>query len=405
MTKVTGEESIKYKSELLRKSDLRKLRNRFPDKKIVFTYGTFDLLHSGHVTFLINAKLFGDILVVGISTDKSKHESGKKYLPLIHQKNRAEVFDYFDFVDNTVYVDDRDLSGVLKALKPDIFYTITRDWKSHLRKPHEEKIVKKYKGKIIKARPSKPFFSSNDLVNNIADLKIKEIIEYFFGKVKIDLSKGDWQQKKFSGLKTNARDESIKLDEQTSKLGLFGQKFASKIIHEKDLGKIMEKLGKENKKVVLTSGACDLIHSGHARFYAIGRAQGDKLILAIPTDRVIRKQKGRGRPIISEKSRMELMTFFDFIDYVFLFDGENINDLIYKYKPAVFFTVQEEWNEFDNSPLHKKMEKWGGKIVSVPPQAKGLSSSKMIRKAAGIRVRQVFKEVLKEAEKEAGLKD
>lgn len=393
------------KSKRTKISSLSEIRKQYNGKKIVFTYGTFDLLHSGHVTYLLQAKTHGDILVVGISTDKSKKNTYGRIPPLVHQKNRAEIFDYFGFVNFTIYIDDRDLSSVLKKLKPDIFYTITRDWKSHLRKPKEELIIKKYKGKIVKAKPSMPFFSSNDLVNSIADVKIKEIVEYFFGKVKIDLTKGDWKQKKYSGLKTNIREESVYLGEHTSKLGLFGQKFQSKIITLEKVKDIVSDNRKSGKKVVLSSGSCDLVHSGHARFYSIAKSCGDKLVLAIPTDRVIRKQKGRGRPTINEKSRMELMTFFDFTDYIFLYDKEDINPLILESKPDVFFTVQEDWNEINSSPLSKQMKKWGGKIITVPPQAKGLSSSKMIRKAAGLRVRQVFKEVLHEAEKQASLKD
>lgn len=46
--------------------------------KIVLTYGTFDLLHYGHINFLEKAKSMGDILIVGLSSDKFNEEKGKQ---------------------------------------------------------------------------------------------------------------------------------------------------------------------------------------------------------------------------------------------------------------------------------------------------------------------------------------
>lgn len=385
-------------------SDLRESAKN-NSKTIVFTYGTFDLLHSGHPVYLANAKSFGDILVVGVSSDRSKRELRGLGYPLIHEKNRAEMLSYFDFVDHTVIVDDRDLSNVLKILKPDIFYTITTDWKSHLRKPNEEKIIKKYGGKILKNKPVQPFISSSDILEKVADLKIKEIVEYFFGKIKINLSEGDWSQKKFSKLKASVREEAIFFGDNIDHIGLFGKNFRDKILTHKSISSVISKLKNQNKKIVFTSGSCDLIHSGHARFFAKAKNLADVLILAIPSDRVIRKQKGRGRPIVNQKSRSELMTFFKFVDYVYVFDTESVIPLIEQVKPDIFFTVKEDWNDMSNNPINDIIEKWGGRVEICPPQSTGLSSSKLIRKAAGIRVREIFKEVLDEAEKWTSLKD
>jgi len=279
------------------------------------------------------------------------------------------------------------------------------DWKSHLRKSEEEKYIKKYNGRVIKTERLKPFVSASAIVEYVADLKIKEVIEYFFGKVKIDLSKGDWKEKKWSGIKTRLRSESLFFGEQAKSLGLFSQQYFGQMIDTSRLRKLGQTLRNKKKKVVLTSGACDLLHAGHARFYDKAKQLGDVLVLAIPSNRIIQKQKGRGRPIVHEYSRAELMAFFDFVDYVVIFDTETIDPIIQELKPDIFFTVDEEWNFEGRSSLQKQMNKWKGKIVTVPPQSPNLSSSKLIRKAAGLRVRQVFKEVLDETEKWTALKD
>ncbi|MDQ5981301.1 MAG: hypothetical protein QG570_48 [Patescibacteria group bacterium] len=393
-------------NKFLNKDDLAKLKSQTPSsKKIVFTYGTFDLIHSGHAAYLVEAKNLGDVLIVGVTTNKSRREMRGKGFPLVDQKNRAELLTFFDFVDGVIYVDDRNLLQHLKILKPDIFFTHSLDWKSHLRKPAEEKFVESYGGQVYKRKPNGPFVSSSMIVELVADLKIKEVVEYFFGKIKIDLANGNWKVGAFSGLKTKIRTESLVFPEHLMTLGLFGSKFGRKIIPQNKLSIIVKKLKKESKKIVLSSGSCDLLHAGHVRFFSKAKEEGEILILGIPTDRIIKKQKGRGRPIINENSRAELMSFFPFIDYIFLFDDESIFPPLMDLQPDVFFTVKEEWNNIEKSSISDNIKEWGGKIVTAPPQADGLSSSKLIKRAAGIRVRELFKEVLHEAEKLTSLKD
>lgn len=375
------------------------------NKKIVFTVGTFDLIHSGHAAYLLNAKSYGDILIVGVATNKSRKRLRGKGFPLIDQKNRAELIEYFKFVDNTVYVDKQNILPVLKKIKPDIFYGLGVDFRSHLRKTEESEFIKSYGGKIISVKETRPFVSASAIVERVADLKIKEIIEYFFGKVKIDLSKGDWKKKMWSGLKTDVRSERLDFGNHSKDLTLFDRKYFGEIIEEEKLSKISKKLKAEGKKIVLTSGACDLLHAGHARFFNKAKSYGDVLVLAIPSNNVIFKQKGRGRPVVDEYSRAELMAFFGFVDYIVIFDHAEITPIIERLCPDVFFTVVEDWNQIDKSPEAFLMSKIGGLIITAPPQAPTLSSSRLIRKAAGIRVRQVFKEVLDEAEKWTSLKD
>lgn len=373
-------------------------------KRIVFTLGTYDLIHSGHAAYLLHAKSYGDVLIVGVASNKSKRKLRGKGFPLIDQKNRAELIEYFRFVDNTVFVDEQDLLPILKKIKPDVFFTLGVDWRSHLRKVGESGYVKRYGGKVIKAPRTQPFVSSSAIVERVADLKIKEVVEYFFGKVQIDLSKGNWKQTQWSGLKTDVRTEALDFGVHSRNMNLFSNYYFGEILSNTSMKKLGDKLRKSGKKIVLSSGACDLLHAGHARFYARARSLGDVLVLAIPSNATIRKQKGRGRPIVDEYSRAELMAFFDFVDYVTIFDDDSILPVLNDLRPDVFFTVQEDWNQVEDSPVIESMNSWGGKVHSVPPQSPKLSSSKLIRKAAGLRVRQVFREVLEEAEKWDSLK-
>ena len=67
--------------------------------KVVLTYGTFDLLHYGHINLLKRAKKEGDYLIVGLSTDEFNELKGKKsYFKFEHRKQLLEAIRYVDLV-------------------------------------------------------------------------------------------------------------------------------------------------------------------------------------------------------------------------------------------------------------------------------------------------------------------
>jgi D-beta-D-heptose 7-phosphate kinase/D-beta-D-heptose 1-phosphate adenosyltransferase len=80
------------KDKILDKTKLKIVINRLKKegKKVVFTNGCFDIIHIGHVRYLEEARELGDILVIGLNSDKSvsKIKSGR---PIIPEKQRAEV--------------------------------------------------------------------------------------------------------------------------------------------------------------------------------------------------------------------------------------------------------------------------------------------------------------------------
>ncbi|MBX9998595.1 MULTISPECIES: glycerol-3-phosphate cytidylyltransferase [Priestia] len=68
-------------------------------KKIVITYGTFDVLHYGHINLLKRAKALGDYLIVGISTDEFNALKGKKsFYTFEHRKHLLKSIKYVDKV-------------------------------------------------------------------------------------------------------------------------------------------------------------------------------------------------------------------------------------------------------------------------------------------------------------------
>ena len=97
------------------------IRWRFKGKKIVFTNGCFDLLHLGHVDYLSKAKDLGDILIVGVNTDKSVKMLGKgENRPITDENSRAMLMASLHFVDAVVLFDEETPYNLIKTVQPDV---------------------------------------------------------------------------------------------------------------------------------------------------------------------------------------------------------------------------------------------------------------------------------------------
>lgn len=89
-------------------------------KRIVFTNGCFDILHAGHVRYLAAARAEGDVLVVGLNSDKSVKliKDGKR--PIVTQTQRAEVLSALSSVDFITLFDDPDPLKLIQDVRPDV---------------------------------------------------------------------------------------------------------------------------------------------------------------------------------------------------------------------------------------------------------------------------------------------
>ena len=96
-------------------------------KKIVFTNGCFDIIHIGHVRYLKEAKALGDMLVIGLNSDKSV-SSIKPDRPINPQTHRAEVLSSLEMVDYVVLFDQETPYELIKLIQPDMLVK-GGDWK------------------------------------------------------------------------------------------------------------------------------------------------------------------------------------------------------------------------------------------------------------------------------------
>jgi rfaE bifunctional protein nucleotidyltransferase chain/domain len=87
---------------------------------VVFTNGCFDLLHPGHVALFEAARAEGDVLVVGLNSDRSVRALKGEGRPLIPEHERAETIGALEAVDRVVVYDEETPRAVIAALRPDV---------------------------------------------------------------------------------------------------------------------------------------------------------------------------------------------------------------------------------------------------------------------------------------------
>lgn len=93
---------------------------RFQDKKIVFTNGVFDLLHTGHITYLTKAAALGEKLIIGLNTDASVKRLKGLDRPVNDESSRALLLASLFFVDAVVLFDDDTPLNLITEVGPDI---------------------------------------------------------------------------------------------------------------------------------------------------------------------------------------------------------------------------------------------------------------------------------------------
>ena len=114
LNKSTSDAHIKTLNEITALSEELKTRG----KKIVFTNGCFDLLHAGHVRYLEASKNFGDVLILGLNSDRSVAALKGAGRPIIAQIDRAYILAALEAVDYVVIFDDDTPYDLINAIKP-----------------------------------------------------------------------------------------------------------------------------------------------------------------------------------------------------------------------------------------------------------------------------------------------
>lgn len=132
--------------KVISRTELSKVLSKLKGKKIVFTNGVFDILHIGHLRYLKKARSLGDVLIVGLNSDRSVKKIKGTSRPIIPEKERAEILASLEPVDYVVIFNETTPNKLIEEIKPDV-HAKGGDYRN---KPlAEEKIVKDLGGKIV----------------------------------------------------------------------------------------------------------------------------------------------------------------------------------------------------------------------------------------------------------------
>lgn len=144
---------------------LRFGREKRNGRRVVFTNGCFDLLHPGHVRSLEAARALGDILIVGINSDRSTRELKGEGRPILPELERAEVLAGLECVDGVVIFDEMTPQQIISNLVPDVLVKGS-DWPADQIVGREE--VEAAGGKVVLA-PVVPGYSTTAILQKVRE--------------------------------------------------------------------------------------------------------------------------------------------------------------------------------------------------------------------------------------------
>jgi len=131
------------------------------------------------------------------------------------------------------------------------------------------------------------------------------------------------------------------------------------------------------RRVVFTNGCFDIIHPGHVAYLEDAAARGDILVVAVNTDKSVKRLKGPERPINPERDRAQLLAGLASVDYVTFFGEDTPLELIRELEPDVL-VKGGDW-PVEQIVGHELVFARGGKVFSLPFR-EGYSTTSVIEK-------------------------
>lgn len=155
-----------------------------------------------------------------------------------------------------------------------------------------------------------------------------------------------------------------------------------KILSRDDLKKQVAEWRKAGDSITLANGCFDLLHVGHVRYLKAAKALGGRLIVAVNADESVRALKGKGRPIMPDAERAEILAALADVDAVVIFPEHDVRALIREIRPD----VQAKGTDYsaDSVPERDAVQEYGGRVAIVG-DPKDHSASEIIRTKLGPR--------------------
>jgi rfaE bifunctional protein nucleotidyltransferase chain/domain len=143
----------------------RVLAARANGAKVVLANGCFDVLHVGHVRYLAGAKALGDLLVVGINSDRQVTALKGPGRPILPEEDRAELVAALEMVDVVTIFDEPTVESLILAVRPD-FHAKGTDYSEET--VPERNVVRSYGGQVAIVGDTKDH-STSEMVSKLTN--------------------------------------------------------------------------------------------------------------------------------------------------------------------------------------------------------------------------------------------
>jgi len=134
-------------------------------KTVVLANGCFDLFHVGHVRYLLGAKAAGDVLVVGINSDRQTRELKGSNRPFMPENDRSEIVASLRCVDLVTIFDEPTVEELMRSIRPD-FHAKGTDYTTET--VPEREIMRELGGQVMIVGDPKDH-SSTELIEAVRD--------------------------------------------------------------------------------------------------------------------------------------------------------------------------------------------------------------------------------------------
>ena len=170
-----------WKKRLISQSDLMTLSEQLKakGKKIVFTAGSWDLIHAGQCRYLEKSRDLGDVLVVGVSSNAAISRVKGPNKPILDEKIRAEMLTFLRCVDFVTILPEPSCQPSLGLLKPDVFVTVKEDWTDNYKESREYKTVNKYGGEVVVVDRQSTAISTTQIIQRAIGGHLSEVLKDF----------------------------------------------------------------------------------------------------------------------------------------------------------------------------------------------------------------------------------
>jgi len=151
---------------------------------------------------------------------------------------------------------------------------------------------------------------------------------------------------------------------------------SEKVLSLDSLTEIVIRRRSAGQKIVFTNGCFDILHKGHIQYLRKAKDLGDIFVVALNSDDSVTRLKGPGRPINSAQDRAEILSHYDWIDYLCIFDEDTPHDLIKLLQPDILVKGG------DYKPEEVVGREFAEKVV-ILPFVEGYSTTNAIEKLKG----------------------